>query len=369
MPSSQMTSRQRGLLAIEHTQPDHVPVDFRATDEAVARIQQHLGVADYRGLLDILGVDFWYVPPVERLVFQHSQYIGPGLKRHPDGSWDDFYGVTFKPVQYMTTGGPGFYQELVRSPLAEASTVAEVDAYPWPEPSWIDISGFAAECDANAGRATIGGAWATVFGDSWRLQGLERFLLNLAAAPDVAEAIIDHVEQFYTELNVRIFELAKGKLDIFYMGSDFGTQQSLLMSRRMFQRFFKPRLARLSSLAHRYGCKVMMHCCGAVRQLIPDFIETGIDILDPVQVSAAGMDLVELKREFGQDICFHGGLSTQQFLPFHTPEQIRDEVRRVLEIMMPGGGFIFQPDHRIQLDVPIENILATYRAAKDFGAY
>lgn len=369
MEKSSLSSKQRALAAIEHRALDRVPIDYSAKPEVTERLQSRLGAASLQPLLEQLHVDFWYVAPVDRIVFQHQLYCGPDLPRYPDGSWEDIWGVRFRPVEYETTTGPGVYQETVRAPLAEATTVAEVERHRWPKGSWYDYSGVAAECDRFADWATVGGAWATIFGDAWRLQGIEVFLTNMVYAPEVIQAIVERVEQFYTEANTEIFRRARSKLDIFYMGSDFGTQKSMFMSRKMWKQFFAPGIARATALARKHGLKVMFHTCGAILDLIPDFIEMGVDILDPVQVAADGMSLVKLKREFGRDLCFHGGISTQTVLPFGTAQEVRDEVRRTLDIMMPGAGYIFQPDQSLQPDVPLDNILAMYETAWEHGLY
>lgn len=363
------TPKERALQAINHREPDRVPVDYSAKDEVTKTLIQYYGCRNQDELLEQFRVDFRYVDPVDRLLYNDHLYRGPEMRRYPDGSWDDVWGVRHKRVPYQTAFGGGIYNEPVGAPLRDATTVAEVDAYPWPDPAWYDFSGVAAQCALYPDHAIVGGVWAAIFGDAWRMQGLDTFLMNLIAAPAVAEAILRHVEEFYLAINDRFFQAAPGKVAIFYHGGDLGMQDRLLISPMMFRRFVKPGLARLTEQGHKYGAKVMYHTCGAVRDILPDLIEIGTDILDPVQAAATGMDLKELKQEFGEDICFHGGISTQTVLPIMTPEEVRDEVRRVLDIMMPGGGYILQSDQSLQPDVPIENIVAMYEAAQEYGVY
>lgn len=364
-----LTPKERALEAINHREPNRVPVEYRAKPEVTQLLLRHYQLQTQEELLDQFGVDFRYVEPVYHLVDNDHLYRGPERPHYPDGSWDDIWGVRRRKVEYQTALGSGTYNELVSYPLRDACTVAEVDTYPWPDPGWYDFSGVAAECDLYPDYAIVGGVHALPFGDAWRMQGMDIFFMNMIAAPAVVEAIFRHVEEFYREINVRFFEAAQGKVTVFYMGSDLGTQERLLISPQMFRRFVKPILARLTEQGHSYGAKVMYHTCGAVRDIIPDFIDIGIDILDPVQSAAAGMDLKELKQEFGNDICFHGGISTQTILPFGTPEQVRDEVWRTLDIMMPSGGYILQSDQYLQLDVPVENIVAMYEAVREYGVY
>jgi uroporphyrinogen decarboxylase len=161
-------------------------------------------------------------------------------------------------------------------------------------------------------------------------------------------------------VNERIFDAARGELEIYYFGNDFGTQRGLFFSREMFHEFFAPGLARLARQAKERGMAVMFHSCGSVSALIPDFIAAGIDILDPVQAMAAGMDPLKLKTEYGDKLCFHGGIDTQSLLPFGTSDQVRDRVRQVVERAGSGGGYILAPDQLLQGDVPLDNILALY---------
>ncbi len=352
-----MDRRERVLHAVHHEHPDRVPVDYSARSEVNDALMRHLSIADYDALLEYLDVDFRYIQPIE-LIYERERYQGPPLRVFPDGIWEDIWGVRRKRVQVAT----GIYDEVCHSPLADATTVAEVAAHRWPKPDWFDYSDISEQCQRYQGYALVGGSWGAVFGDAYRLQGIETFLMNLALRPEVARAIVERVEKFYYAVNERIFDTANGQLDIYYFGNDFGTQQSLLMSPKMFREFFAPSLARLARQAKERGMAVMFHSCGAVRRLIPDFIAAGIDILDPVQAKASDMDPLSLKAEFGEHICFHGGIDTQQLLPFCTPQQVRERVRQVVEVVGAGGGYILAPDQSLQGDVPLDNILAMYSA-------
>jgi uroporphyrinogen decarboxylase len=237
-----------------------------------------------------------------------------------------------------------------------------VEEHHWPSPDDFDYSDVASQCQRYAEYARVGGSWGAIFGDAYRLQGMETFLMNMTLRPAVVKAIIERVERFYYGVNERIFDAAQGQLEIYYVGNDFGTQRGLLFSREMFRDFFAPGLARLVRQAKERGMAVMFHSCGSVRAFIPEFIAAGIDILDPVQAMAAGMDPLQLKAEFGDQLCFHGGIDTQNLLPFGTPQQVRERVRQVVEAVGKGGGYILAPDQTLQGDVPIDNILAMYSA-------
>jgi len=188
--------------------------------------------------------------------------------------------------------------------------------------------------------------------------------LDLITHPEFAERLFQKITEFYLELNYRCFEEAGEKIDIFMLGDDMGTQEGLLVSPKSFRQLIRPYLTEHVRLAKRYGLRVMLHSCGAVRELIPDFIEMGVDILNPVQVRARGMRTAELKQEFGDVLSFHGSVDVQQTLPAGKPENVRAEVRERIETLGRRGGFILCSTHNIQGDTPLENILAMYDEAR-----
>lgn len=171
------------------------------------------------------------------------------------------------------------------------------------------------------------------------------------------------------DYNRKIFEQAKGKIDIFFMGDDFGTQNGLFMSIEMWKKYFKSGFSRFIDLAHSFDIKVMHHSCGAIEQLIPEFIDSGLDILQSLQPRAAGMDLKKIKQEYGRDICFQGSIDIQNTMPNGSPVDVENEVINRIETLASDGGFILCSAHNIQADTPIENILALYEAARKYGAY
>jgi len=273
-----------------------------------------------------------------------------------------------------TAEGGWTYQHVSHAPLAAATTVAEVENYPgWPSPDWWDYSQVARECAAHP-------AYAVVFaGDrldrtaqlkpAMYLRGADRIFLDLPAEPAIAHAIFDHITDYFLDYNRRVFEAAAGSIHIFMMGDDFGTQRGLYLSREMWRKFLRPGFRAFIELAHQFGLRVMHHTCGAVRDLIPDFIECGLDILQSLQPQAVGMDLAQLKREFGKDLCLHGSLDVQGVLPHGTPQQVREEVRRKLEAGKPGGGFIICTAHNLLPDTPTANILSLFEACEEYGYY
>jgi uroporphyrinogen decarboxylase len=208
----------------------------------------------------------------------------------------------------------------------------------------------------------LGGAWATIFTGPRREMGEAKFLMAMMDEPEFIARVVEKTADCYLEVNEAVFARCAKDIDVFYFGSDFGTQRSLFLSAEAFRRFFKPHLARLAAHAKGFGLPVMFHTCGAVSEIIPDLIECGIDALDPVQASARGMSPRDLVRFRGQ-IAFHGGISTQTTLPHGTPEQVRAEVRDALATLGPTG-FICGPDQELIGDTPVENIVAMYDAIR-----
>ncbi len=178
--------------------------------------------------------------------------------------------------------------------------------------------------------------------------------------PDVVHAIIDKVVDYEVEVTRLFLQAADGMVDLTYFGNDFGTQRGLVISPAMWQEFIRKPLKRFYDVSHEYGCKVMQHSCGAIRDIIPWLIEDGVDVLDPIQVAASGMELTSLVRDFGKDVCLHGGVDTQRTLPFGTVADVRAEVRSYLDFARTAGGYILAGSQGFIKDIPSENILAMY---------
>jgi uroporphyrinogen decarboxylase len=203
------------------------------------------------------------------------------------------------------------------------------------------------------------------------MRGYEGFYTDLALNQDVVGTMLDRLVDYKCAYWERALALVGDRVDVVIEADDLAGQQGSLLSPKTYRALIQPRHKRLFRfIKDQAPVKVFFHSCGAVRDLLPDFIDAGIDILNPVQISAAGMDLRELKREFGRDVTFWGGgVDTQQVLAYGTPQQVREDVRRNIEALAPGGGFVFAAVHDIQADVPPENIMAMWQAWRDFGEY
>lgn len=363
------THRERVLTALSHRRPDRVPRDYWATPEVTARLCQSLGVADKESLLRRFGVDLRYV--------EGPAYMGQSFRRYADGSSEDLWGVRRLPTTVAGTGYSLTYQHVVEAPLAAAESAADVDAYPrWPSAAAWDYAQLRTQCLAYPDAAVVNAGdrldRTAQLKPMMYLRGMEQTYLDLALNPSVADAIIGRIVAYFLEYNQRVFTAAAlpsgSAIDIFMMGDDFGTQQGPMLSLATWRRFFRPGFAAYIALAHRYGIRVMHHTCGSVAALIPDFIECGLDILQSLQPQAAGMDLAALRREYGRDLCFHGGLDIQGVLPHGTPGEVREHVRRQIQAAGDEGGYILSSAHNLQPDTPTENIVALYAAAEEFGA-
>ena len=346
-----MTPRQRVLAAFQHQEPDRVPAWCGASPEFWESAKQRLGLDD-EGLRLRIGDDF-------RRVF--ARYAGPEPPLSP--------GAVSRTVFGVERHGLGYGQPMSH-PLADAG-LDEIHDYPWPDPAWMDVSHIRGEAEAHGGRyAILGGDWSPFWHDLIDLVGMETMYYEMYDDPARIDAILAHLVDFYAAVSERIFDVAASALDIFFIGNDFGSQTGPLLPELMFRRFLLPHLARLIDLGHQYGLKVMLHCCGGFRELIPVLIEAGLDGLHAVQPSCAGMDLRRLKAEFGGKVLFNGAIDSHHVLINGTPQSVREKTREVLEIMKPGGGYVAGASHDwILPETPLENLLAMFDAIQEYGAY
>ena len=363
-----MDARQRVALALDHKEPDRVPIDYWATDAVSARLRDHFGFSTQEELLMHLDVDFRYI--------EGPKYIGPEPKVREDGCVEDHWGVPRVRVEVGSGPETTVYQEVIDFPLKQAKSVDQIRSYPkWPDPDWFDYDCVAGQ----VAKARRTGKVVVFMGDRMNrcaqlkpamyVRGIDQILLDMALAPEIAETIFGQVADFYLEYARRTFEAADGGIDVFMTGDDFGTQKGLFVSPGMWRRFLRPAFKAFVDLGRRYGCKVAHHSCGSIKPIIPDLIECGLDVLNPIQPDVHDMDRKELKRRFGDRLCFHGSISIQRTLPFGTPDDIRNEVRERFETLGPGGGFTFCTAHNIQADTPIENVVALFDTYRTLGRY
>jgi uroporphyrinogen-III decarboxylase len=278
-------------------------------------------------------------------------------------------GVTCRTIFGVDRHGMGYGQP-ISHPLASA-TLQQVHDYPWPDPSCVDVSGLREAAAARRDEyAILGGDWSPFWHDAIDLLGMENLYLKMYEEPDLVEALMEHLVDFYAESSRRIFEEAADLMDIFFIGNDLGSQTGPLLGPALFKRFILPHLKRFIALGREYRLKVQLHCCGGFAPLIPMMIEAGLDALHSVQPCCAGMDLRELKRLYGKQILFNGAIDSQHVLIEGTPESVRRDTREVLRIMMPGGGYVAGASHDTILEeTAVANVLAMADAVREFGVY
>jgi uroporphyrinogen decarboxylase len=349
---SPMTSRERVLAAVRREPVDRFPTDIWATGEVWRKLQAHFGTDQHWEIMDLLGIDG--IPGIA------APYTGPE-RRQEDAIHYDEWGMGYRLQEY----GTGGYDEQVVYPLANAQTIADLEAYPWPSPDWYDYSALPARAALLEGRAIECG-YTAVFYFHNKLRGLEQSLMDPLERPEFTHYLISRLSDFFYEYHRRSFEAARGLIDITQVTDDFGSQTGLMISPRIFDTFYRQPMQRAIDLAHEFGLMVLHHDDGDIRKLLPRLVEMGVDILNPVQWRCGDWDLGALKDEYGSRLTFHGGVDNQQTLPFGTPDEVRAEVRQLKATLgRDGTGWIIAPCHNIQSITPVENIIAMYEAARE----
>ena len=343
------------MLTINHHELDRIPCVYKGTPEVDEMIVKHFGLTDIEEIKRIFNVENLHFPFKRIPAYPDGLYF---KKRLPGGLTEDIWGVKRKEISY----GLGVYEEIVFSPLSSARTVAEIKEYKWPKVEDFNFSGLFEECLKFKDYALSGVEW-NIFELAWALRGFQQFLMDMVIDEKLAWAIIKEIQDFYFQYNERLMKETKGLLDILFSADDFGMQTGLIISKKLWKKYFARGMKKIYSWAKKNNLKTFLHSDGAIREIIPDLIDIGLDVLDPIQVQAKGMNPYELKNEFGQSLCFHGTIDVQKLLPFSKVQKVKDEVKRHIELLAPGGGFFLAPSHCIQLGVPIENIIAIYEVA------
>ena len=374
-----MTSRERVLLALNHEEPDRVPIFFGASGattmlaSAYDRLKSHLGI---RRLTMVFSRALQYARLDEETMLRFGSdgrilLPGPAPSAHgqelPDDGFVDAWGIPWRRR-------PGcHYYEIIESPL-RAAGIEDIDGYAWP--ALADSTRFAglrakAREIQDSGFAVVALSGVSPFEQCCMLRGMENWMLDLAADPDFATALMRRVTALQLAAVEGLLKEAGSAIDVLVTADDLGGQDSPLISPRMYRDLIKPFHAELiSAMKRRTNAKIFFHSDGNVYPLLDDLVEIGVDILNPVQVAAAGMgDTVRLKREHGDRLAFCGGIDTQQVLPRGTPGEVRAEVRRRIADLAPGGGYILSAVHCIQPDVPPENVCALFEEALAAGSY
>lgn len=373
-----MTSKERVLLALNHEEADRVPLDIGGINNTSmhklveAELKQYMGLEDHGFLMRGINVKYGAVQPDQSIVDHFGVDTCSIFVNEPkplvdkgDGIMIDMWGIK------RQLAPNGLYYDIVEHPLDYAETVDDIMNYPFPEPNEYLLDGLAPILEANRDKCCIlEGFDEELFGLPAWLRGFQNFYMDLLSDEDLCDALLRRLTDFYKNYFDFVLSRIGDQIDIVKVADDFGTQNSLLLSPRTYRERIKPFAAELYAHIRKYNVKLLLHSCGAIRPLLNDLIEIGVDAINPVQISAAGMVPAELKAEFGDRITFWGGgVDTQGVLAFGTPDEVRKQVKENLTTFKPGGGYVFAQVHNIQPGVPVENIVAMYDAYHEYAAY
>lgn len=372
-----MTPRERVWKALNHEEPDRVPVDLGGnssgmTDVAYKRLVEYLGIKDDTAtftewrtvayfddrVLEFLNID------IREMRLESPQGYKP--KIHSDGTIENEWSMIRKNV--------GYYSEIVRSPL-EGVTVKDLDSFSWPNPN---DPGRVAGLQEKARKLSEETDCAIKLTDpmnlfnemSYMLRGFEQFMIDLTTNPKFVFALVEKELELLFGFYGSALEAVGKYIQIVETSDDYGTQSGPMISPSVYRKYFKKAHRKLNEfIKSKTKAKIFLHSCGSVREFIKDFIEVGVEVLNPIQPLAKNMVPEELKKEFGKDICFHGGIDIQQVLPRGTSSDVEQEVKTKIKALAPGGGYILAPAHHIQPDTPPENVVTLYKFAHQYGQY
>ncbi len=376
-----LSPRERFVKTLNHQEPDQVPIDLGSvgggiTDVAYSGVKEYLGIkgdegTTYTTTLSVSQFDERVLRALKvdvRRVGLRGSKRRPGRVEQPDGSWADEWGIFYRKT--------GYYNQIVRNPLRNA-TAADLARHPWPDPGDPSlVEGLAAQARnlyegtdfALSAKSVSGG----IFQTCCRLRSMEQFLMDMLIDKPFARELLARVEESVLSLTEALLTAAGPYVQMVETQDDLGTQRAPLISPALYREMIQPCHANLSALIKKKTdgtARVFLHSDGSIYDVLPDVIDAGVEVLNPLQPHAAKMDPNALKASFGHKLVFHGGLDQQQTIPFGTPEEAAADVRRVIKALAPGGGYIFAPCHNLQPDVPPQNIVAIYRAAAEFGRY
>jgi uroporphyrinogen decarboxylase len=332
---------------------DRIPIKHEATPEVNRMLMDHFGLHNKEQVLTVVGDDFRYAEPV---------YKGPPLRTYEDGSFEGYFGAHFRWVDF----GSGRYLESASLPYADVSNPEELDRSRLTRAEWFDYSTIKEQCEKLRERG-----FAVCFGSAGdlsfingigRYRGQQQVFMDLIDEDPVYMELLKARFDFYYHLHKNALEASGGLIDFVHVGEDLGDQRGPVISHDIFERLLAPLYKKHFEMAHSYGAKTMMHMCGHVRHFLPRLIELGLDVYDVVQPTMPDMDIAELKKDFGEQLCFCGSVCAQSTMVEASAEEVAYEVKRRLELF-PEGGLFLGPSHAIQVGSPLENIVALYKTA------
>lgn len=371
-----MNYRERILAAADRRPVDRIPTDMWATPEIQERLLNHFGIEAGKGETETCiglnggplsrGVEgiiaLWDRMEIDGILEVRPPCIRQHQKEEDDLKFNE-WGFGYRTSNY----GEGNYQEQIVYPLAGIQSIKEAEAWEWPDPDWYDYSALPSLIDRCGGRAVCCG-YTALFTFHNYLRGLELSLMDPILDPDLTRYIIRRLSDFFYEYHRRCFEASNGRIDFSQVTDDWGSQTGLITSPEIFRGFYKKAIQRGINLAKEFNIRVFHHDDGDMRPLLPEFVDMGIDILNPIQWRCGNWDLKQLKRDFGASLCFHSAVDNQETLPLGSPEEVRLQVKELIDgLASDGTGLILAPCHNLQPNTTTENILSLYDAAREFG--
>ena len=345
-----MTPRERALAALRHEIPDRVPAYVNNLMEWERHAAYH-GVSSRDELFAALG--------------NTIRSFGPACLTRRQAEYGDPQGDPLN-IWGVPEGAVGTYSDTIPRPLANAETIAEVDAFDWPSGDAWDFCGMRRDLQAEHTYARLSPSWMPVFSRLCEVFGMEKAMISLHTNRPLIEAALAYIDAFYTEFYRNLLDSCAGHLDIFGLGDDFAGNYGLLISPETWRQLFRPLYAKWLGMAKGKGLLTMMHCCGNIVGIIPDLIDSGLDAWQTVQSHLPGQSAAFIKSEFGRDLTFVGAIDTTNVLSYATPEQVRQHVRQQIRLLGRGGGYVCAPDHTIMTEAPSENVAALYEECGEF---
>ena len=382
-----MTGRERLLVALNHREPDRVPIDLGSMQTGIHKfayrdLVEHLGIDDEPAILDPIQqivrpceellerfhVDVRYITPKPAADFR-----GSVVTNKRDGRlWHDL--VDEFGIRWSMPDDQPYFMDITHHPLADAS-IDDLRDYPFPKGDdpgrFAGLRERALTLKKETPYAVVSTVAGVVYEICWYMRGLQRWFMDMLQQPEFCEALLDQTLKFWMDFFRVFLDELSDVVDVIMIGDDIAGQQGPMFQPRFYHDVVKPRHKQLVQyIRSRTDAKIWYHTCGGCAEFIPELIDNGVDVLNPVQISAAGMDPAELKSRYGRQLSFWGGaIDTQHVLPTASPETVARQVRRNVEIFKPGGGYVLGNVHNIQAGVPPENIVAMFDAAYQFGFY
>ncbi len=380
-----MDSRERVLTALDHQEADRVPIDLGGTicsgihRVAYEKVTRHLGLSTDTSIVDLVQQ---LAAPSEEILQRFSSDFRPVYMRPPKTwTFQEHMDETGRP--YFTDewgikwGKNPYYYDMIDHPLKQPDIKA-IEKHPWPDanaPGRLDgvreeARKLRRETDYAIVAGISGPVAAGLFEQAWFMRGFQNFMTDMMIRPEFTNRLLDRIQDVHIDFYEKYLDAVGEHVDIIEWGDDYGMQTGPLLSPALFTKYFKHRDKEfLDFVKSKTDAKIFWHTCGSVYPFINDLVEAGVDILNPVQPLAANMDHGKLKAEFGGRLCFHGGLDIQKTLPRGSQEEVARGVKAVLKNLATKGGYVFASAHNIQADVPPENIIAMFEAAREYGQY